>query len=42
MEWLVLKWNPAREFYDHMGAKSMDEWVVYRLAGDALDKMADL
>ena len=42
MEWLVLNWNPAREFYDHMGAKPMDEWVVYRLTGDALDKMADL
>jgi hypothetical protein len=42
MEWLVLKWNPARKIYDHMGAKPMDEWVVYRLTGDALDKMADL
>jgi GNAT superfamily N-acetyltransferase len=42
VEWLVLKWNPARKIYDHMGAKPMDEWVVYRLTGDALDKMADL
>ena len=42
MEWLVLNWNPARKFYDHMGAKSLDEWVVYRLTGDALDKMSDL
>ena len=42
MEWLVLKWNPAREFYDHMGAKPLDEWVVYRLTGDALDNMVDL
>ncbi len=42
MEWLVLNWNPAREFYDHMGAKPMDEWVVYRLTGNALDNMADL
>ena len=42
MEWSVLKWDPAREFYDHMGAKPMDEWVVYRLTGDTLDKMADL
>ena len=42
MEWLVLKWNPAREFYDHMGAKPLDEWVVYRLTGDALGNMADL
>ena len=42
MEWFVLKWNPARKFYDYMGAKPMDEWVVYRLTGEALDKMADL
>jgi len=42
MEWSVLKWNPARKIYDHIGAKPMDEWVVYRLTGDALEKMADL
>ena len=42
MEWLVLNWNPARKFYDHMGAKPLDEWVVYRLTGDALDKMSNL
>jgi hypothetical protein len=24
-----------------MEAKPMDEWVVYRLAGEALDKMAE-
>lgn len=41
MEWFVLKWNPARKFYDHMEAKPMDEWVVYRLAGEALNKMAE-
>ncbi|MEA1939683.1 MAG: GNAT family N-acetyltransferase [Candidatus Caldatribacteriota bacterium] len=37
MEWSVLKWNPAREFYEHMGAKSMDEWVVYRLTAGTGD-----
>jgi len=42
MEWLVLKWNPARKFYENMGAKPLDEWVVYRLTGDALDNMANL
>lgn len=41
MEWSVLKWNPARKLYDHMEAKPMDEWVVYRLAGEVLDKMAE-
>jgi GNAT superfamily N-acetyltransferase len=42
MEWIVLKWNPARKLYDRMGGKSMDKWLLYRLKGDALDKMADL
>ena len=42
MEWIVLDWNPAREFYDHMGAKPMDEWVIYRLKGNDLNKMAGL
>ncbi|HBY57378.1 MAG TPA: N-acetyltransferase [Candidatus Atribacteria bacterium] len=42
MEWLVLKWNPARKFYENMGARPLDGWVVYRLTGDALDKMAEL
>jgi len=42
MEWLVLKWNPARKFYENMGARPLEGWVVYRLTGDALDKMAEL
>ncbi|MHC2994148.1 MAG: GNAT family N-acetyltransferase [Candidatus Atribacteria bacterium] len=42
MEWFVLKWNPARKFYENLGAKAMDEWLVYRLTGEALDKMAEL
>ena len=41
MEWIVLDWNPARKFYEQMGAKPMKEWIIYRLKGNALDKMAD-
>lgn len=41
IEWWVLNWNPARKLYDGIGAESMDEWVVYRLAGDSLHKMAE-
>jgi GNAT superfamily N-acetyltransferase len=38
LEWAVLDWNhPAREFYASLGATSMDEWTVNRLAGSALD-----
>ena len=41
MEWIVLDWNPARKFYEQMGAKPMKEWIIYRLKGNALDKIAD-
>jgi len=40
MEWIVLKWNPARKLYDRMGGKALDEWLLYRFNGSALDKMA--
>jgi GNAT superfamily N-acetyltransferase len=42
MEWAVLNWNePAIEFYRKLGAKPMDEWTVYRLTGDEIDRLAD-
>jgi GNAT superfamily N-acetyltransferase len=38
-EWSVLDWNePAIAFYRSIGAVAMDEWVRYRLAGEALAK----
>lgn len=40
VEWWVLNWNPARKFYEKIGAESMDEWVVYRLTGEKLEKLA--
>jgi GNAT superfamily N-acetyltransferase len=37
VNWSVLDWNePAIRFYRALGAVPMDEWTVYRLAGDAL------
>ncbi len=40
-EWSVLDWNtPARKFYASLGAQPQDEWVIYRLAGKELDKLA--
>jgi GNAT superfamily N-acetyltransferase len=43
MEWWVLDWNEsAIRFYRSIGAVAMDEWTVYRLGGDALDRLADL
>lgn len=41
VEWSVLEWNPARSFYEHLGARPMDDWVLYRLTGDALKKLTD-
>ncbi len=43
LEWSVLNWNePAIEFYKSLGAKPMDEWQVFRLTGEALEKLARL
>lgn len=41
MEWWVLDWNEhAIRFYKRLGAKSMDDWTVYRLTGQPLDMLA--
>jgi GNAT superfamily N-acetyltransferase len=41
LEWWVLDWNkPAIDFYQSLGAKTMDEWTVNRVTGEALDKLA--
>lgn len=41
IEWAVLNWNePAIGFYKRLGAVPMDEWDVYRLAGDELERLA--
>ncbi len=40
-EWSVLDWNtPARSFYESLGAQPQDEWIIYRLAGKELEKLA--
>lgn len=37
MEWSVLAWNSrAMDFYQNLGAASMDEWCLYRLDEQAL------
>src|SRR5437867_7080445 len=42
MEWAVLDWNePAIEFYRKLGAKAMDEWTVFRLTRDGIERLAD-
>jgi GNAT superfamily N-acetyltransferase len=42
MEWAVLNWNePAIEFYRKLGAKPMDEWTVFRLTRDGIERLAE-
>lgn len=42
LEWAVLDWNePAIRFYKSLGAVPMDEWTVFRVSGEALDRLAD-
>ncbi|MET7421794.1 GNAT family N-acetyltransferase [Dactylosporangium sp. NPDC005555] len=36
LEWSVLDWNPARGFYEALGARHKSDWLPYRLSGDAL------
>ncbi|MFO7763635.1 MAG: GNAT family N-acetyltransferase [Wenzhouxiangellaceae bacterium] len=41
MEWSVLDWNtPAIDFYKSLGAEPMDEWTVYRLDAERIEKLA--
>lgn len=42
MEWWCLDWNaPSIAFYRSLGAQPMDEWTVYRLTGEDLERLAE-
>lgn len=42
LEWAVLDWNrPAIDFYRSLGAVAKDEWTVFRLAGESLNRLAE-
>ena len=42
VQWSVLDWNqPAIDFYRRLGAKPLDEWTVYRLEDEALERVAN-
>jgi GNAT superfamily N-acetyltransferase len=41
LEWAVLDWNAdAIGFYRRIGATAMTDWTTYRLAGEALARLA--
>ena len=40
LEWWCLDWNKSSiDFYLSLGAEPMDEWTVYRIAGETRQKM---
>jgi GNAT superfamily N-acetyltransferase len=42
MEWAVLNWNePAIEFYKKLGAKSLDEWKIFRLNREGIARLVE-
>jgi GNAT superfamily N-acetyltransferase len=42
VEWSVLDWNtPSIEFYKSLGADIMKEWLLNRLTGEALVRLAE-
>jgi ribosomal protein S18 acetylase RimI-like enzyme len=41
MEWSVLTWNqPSIDFYHRMGALTLEDWRMFRLTGQALERLA--
>jgi len=42
MEWAVLDWNePARRFYESLGARPLKEWIVHRLTPVEIGRLAE-
>jgi GNAT superfamily N-acetyltransferase len=40
LEWAALDWNePALRFYEQLEAKRLDDWVIHRLDGAALERL---
>ena len=40
VDWCCLDWNkPAQNFYEGLGAKAMDGWMIYRLKEDGINKL---
>ena len=41
LEWVMLDWNPAAEFYAAIGATVVSDWLPYRLSGEPLRRLAE-
>jgi GNAT superfamily N-acetyltransferase len=43
VDWAVLDWNkPSIDFYESLGARRASEWLIYRLGGEHLEKLAQM
>ena len=41
MEWAVLDWNePALRFYQSLGARQLNEWIIHRLTPPEIERLA--
>lgn len=41
-EWVVLDWNtPAIDFYNSLGAKQMNDWIITRLGQEGIARLAE-
>ena len=40
LDLMVLDWNPARDVYAHLGFTASEDWLPYRLTGEALERLA--
>ena len=41
-EWAVLDWNePAIRFYESLGARKLEDWRIFRVTGEALERLAE-
>lgn len=42
LDWVALDWNePALNFYEKLGAKRLDDWVIHRLERDGIERLAE-
>jgi GNAT superfamily N-acetyltransferase len=41
LEWVALDWNePALNFYEGLGARRLDDWIIHRLERDGITRLA--
>lgn len=42
LDWVALDWNePALNFYEKLGARRLDDWVIHRLERDGIKQLAE-